>query len=80
MEHHTENLTLILLYLASWEEKVFDETTVTRAWKNHRFEILDDLEAGGYLAQSRKSITFTEKGLAQAQLLLETYLPAGRES
>ncbi|MCB0212152.1 MAG: transposase [Anaerolineae bacterium] len=79
MEHHIENLTLILLYLTSWEEKVFDEATVTRAWKNHRLETLEELEAGGYVAQSRNAITFTEKGLAQAKLLLETYLPAERE-
>jgi hypothetical protein len=67
-----EELTLLLLYLASWTEvKDFPP----RAWKNHRFEILGALAAKGYLLDSkgRKSVNFTPEGVAAAKRLEEKY-------
>jgi hypothetical protein len=65
-----EELTLLCLYLGSWEEPAIGRT-VHRAWKGFRFEILDALEAQGLVSQTRrtKSLTLTEEGLRRAQEL-----------
>jgi hypothetical protein len=66
-----EDLTLLLLYLTSWEEEVFDDFTIHRAWKGFRFEALDALEEAGYTNQTRraKSVTLTEEGCERARAL-----------
>lgn len=71
-----EELTLLLLYLTSWEEKVYADFKIHRAWKGFRFEALDALEAAGYLNQSRraKSVTLTEEGVERARALMAKYL------
>lgn len=65
-----EELTLLCLYLGSWEEPAVSRT-VHRAWKGFRFEILDALEARGLIAQTRraKSLHLTEEGLRRAREL-----------
>ncbi|HBB66024.1 MAG: hypothetical protein A2X28_07215 [Elusimicrobia bacterium GWA2_56_46] len=67
-----EELTLLGLYLASWTEK---DVPGFRAWKNHRFEILDTLAEKGYLQSSRgaKSVYITPEGLTKAKELKEKY-------
>ncbi len=81
MEKHIEALTLLLLYLTSWEEKVFEDFTVRRAWKGFRFEALDALEEAGYINQTRraKSVTLTQAGIEQARMLVAKYLPDAAE-
>ena len=71
-----EDLTLLLIYLSSWEEKVYGDLTVHRAWKGHLFEVLDALEEAGYLNQTRraKSVTLTEAGLEHARALEAKFL------
>jgi hypothetical protein len=71
-----EDLTLLLLYLTSWEEKVYGDQTVHRAWKGYLFEVLDTLEEAGYLNQTRraKSVTLTETGLEHARSLAARFL------
>jgi DNA-binding PadR family transcriptional regulator len=71
-----EDLTLLLLYLTSWEEEVFDDFTIYRAWKGFRFEALDALEEAGYINQTRraKSVTLTEAGCERARALAAKYL------
>jgi hypothetical protein len=71
-----EELTLLLLYLTSWEERVFADLTIRRAWKGFRFEALGALEEAGYLNQSHraKSVTLTEVGVEYAQQLATKYL------
>jgi hypothetical protein len=73
---HIEELTLLLLYLTSWEEKVLTDFTIRRAWKGFRFEALDALEEAGCLNQTRraKSVTLTEEGIEQARRLAAKYL------
>lgn len=74
-----EELTLLGLYLASWTEKnVPGCAPGCRAWKNHRFEILDTLAEKGYLQSSRgtKSVYITPEGLAKAEQLKEKYAKA----
>jgi len=65
-------LTLLLLYLNSWEEKDFDHP-VRRAWKGHDFDTLNELEEKGLITQSKtaKSLYFTEEGIAMAKELEE---------
>lgn len=68
-----EDLTLLVIYLSSWEETLTSDLTVRRAWKGYLFEVLDALEEKGYISQTRraKSLTLTREGVLQAQELLE---------
>ena len=45
-EEQISKLTLLLLYLNSWEEKDFG-SPVRRAWEGHDFDTLNDLEEKG---------------------------------
>jgi hypothetical protein len=76
-ERAMTELTLLLLYLASWEEEPFrGAPTLNRAWKNHRFEILDALVEEGLLTSTHrsKSVDFTADGLSKARVLQRKYL------
>lgn len=80
MNQQIEELTLLLLYLTSWEEEMGDYT-FRRAWKGFRFEVLDTLEEAGYLSQSKraKSVGLTEAGVERAKELAAKYLSAGED-
>jgi len=69
-EEQILKLTLLLIYLNSWEEKIFD-TTVHRAWKGYDFDTLNALEEKGYISQSKtaKSVYLTEEGVEFAKEL-----------
>lgn len=72
-ERLLEDLTLVSLYLSSWEEGKAPHS-FRRAWKGHRFEVLDALGARGFVAQGRpgtKSLHLTDEGVARARELLE---------
>ena len=71
-EEQISKLTLLLLYLNSWEEKGFD-APVRRAWKGHDFDALNELEEKGLITQSKtaKSLYLTEEGIAMAKELEE---------
>ncbi len=64
-------LTLLLLYLNSWEEKGI-ESPVRLAWKGYDFEILNKLEEKDYISQSKtaKSVYLTDQGIEKAKELL----------
>lgn len=66
-----EELTLLVLYLASWEEEPLPGHKVRRTWKGHVFKVLDALEDKGFLEQSRraKSLHLTAEGIARAREL-----------
>lgn len=72
-----EELTLLVIYLSSWEEQVAPGLTVRRAWKGYLFEVLDELEEQGHISQTRraKSLTLTEEGVLRAQELEARYTP-----
>ena len=76
-----EDLTLLLLHLTSWEERVHKDLTIHRAWKGFRFEALDVLEDAGYLNPSRgaKPVTLNEAGIERAQALAARYLGEAAE-
>lgn len=74
-----EELTLLVLYLASWEEEVPPSgDTVHRAYKGHVFKVLDRLAAQGLITTSQraKTLLLTEAGIARAQELEERYSSA----
>jgi hypothetical protein len=64
-----EELTLMLMYLTSWEER---HGELRRCWKGYDFEVLDKLEAAGLISSSHraKSAYMTTEGVARAAHLL----------
>ncbi len=76
MEKEIEELTLLLLYLTSWNEKIKGTSeSLCRSWKGYPFEILNKLEEAGFITQSRrsKSAFLTEEGIKQAEELKKKY-------
>ncbi len=69
-----EELTLLLLYLTSWEEKGLVHP-ILRSWKGYPFEVLNELEQKGLIAQGRrsKSVYLTEDGKKLAEKLKKKY-------
>lgn len=83
MKKNIEELTLLLMYLTSWDEKGFvrdenDETKegkVKTCWKGYSFDVINELTDKNYLYYSKgKSITLTHEGEAQARKLMDKYL------
>jgi hypothetical protein len=76
-----EELTLLLLYLSSWQEPPSSENDTTpgahKAWKGFTYATLNALEDHGLIHQSRKarSVTLTEEGLALARELEMRFRP-----
>ena len=72
-----EELSLLLLYLCSWEEKMSPALFVRRAWKGFPFDVLNVLEDRGLIHQSRKakSVSLTEEGIELARELEKRYKP-----
>jgi len=63
------DLTLVLLFLGSWEEGTGERA----AYKTMRFETLDALAAAGLVVTNthRKSVDLTGEGVKRAQTLLQ---------
>jgi Plasmid pRiA4b ORF-3-like protein/Domain of unknown function (DUF6429) len=61
------DLTLLTLYLGSWEES----SGVSMSWKTMRFEVLDVLKREGLIdtTPARKSLIITEQGVRRATRL-----------
>ena len=75
MEDKIKELTLLLLYLTSWEEKgYFGE--LRRSWKGYPFDVLNELTEEDLIEGSvrSKSIYITENGIKQAEALVKKYL------
>ena len=68
------DLTLMLIYLTAWEEKVVRDETVLRSWKGYDWDTLNGLEDKGLISGSRrsKSVYLTDEGVARAKELLAT--------
>jgi len=66
-----EDLTLFLLYVHSWREKVVEHFYVARSWKGYDFDVLDRLNEKGYIRGSHKakSVILTDEGLKRAEEL-----------
>ncbi len=74
LEKTTKELTLLLLYLNSWEEKALDET-YRRSWKGYDFGDLNELSGEELIFDPKrsKSIIFNDSGIKQAKALAEKY-------
>ena len=84
MDKNIEELTLLLLYLTSWEEKgyvyiddVLKEDNLHHSWKGHSFDALNNLTDKGYLFPTKnknKSVTLTKEGENLAKELIKKYI------
>ena len=85
-KHTVKDLTLMLMYLTSWEENLVPELhekpdrlgfrpQIRRTWKGYDFGILNELTDEGLVnARNRsKSASFTDEGAAKALELLMQY-------
>ena len=75
MEQTIKELTLLLIYLTSWQEEEFS-MKIHRSWKGYPFEILDELQEKGYISGSirAKSVFLTEEGIAKAKEFMGKYI------
>ncbi|MFT8311044.1 MAG: DUF6429 family protein [Sporolactobacillus sp.] len=81
-ENHLEkDLTLMLLYLTSWEEKEYGET-YRRSWKGYDFDLLNELGDEELISGSNraKSVYLSEKGTEVAKRLLKNYGMSDQEN
>lgn len=85
MENNIEELTLLLMYLTSWEEEGFyydeddnlNKDLFKNTWKGYSFEAINELTDKGYLFPTKyknKSVTLTKEGEELAKKLIEEYL------
>ena len=85
MEKNIEELTLLLMYLTSWEEDGYvadengmpKEAKIKTCWKGYSFDVVDKLMDEKYLYFSKyknKSVTLTKEGEKLAKELVEKYL------
>ncbi|HYF92581.1 MAG TPA: hypothetical protein VD969_10040 [Symbiobacteriaceae bacterium] len=66
------DLTLMLLYLTSWDDGGIGGTR--RCWKTFRSEVLGELMTLGFVqGRHAKTISLSESGEEEAQLLLDRY-------
>jgi len=75
MDKTIKELTLLLIYLTSWQEDV-GLIKVQRSWKGYPFEVLDELNEEGYIDGSKhaKSVYLTEEGLNKVKELMKKYI------
>lgn len=85
MEKNIEELTLLLMYLTSWDEKSYfknnddmlEEGVFKNCWKGYSFDVINELTNKGCLFPSKysnKSVTFTKEGEKLAEELVKKYL------
>ncbi len=74
MENTIKELTLLLIYLTSWQEEEFS-IKIQRSWKGYPFEILNELQEDGYISGSKraKSVFLTREGITKAKEYVEKY-------
>src|SRR5206468_1517898 len=70
ISNQIKELTLLLLSLTSWSEKI-GRKEIRRAWKGYDFDVLDQLYGEGLISGSRqaKSVYLTDAGIAKAEML-----------
>ena len=83
MEKNIEELTLLLMYLSSWEEDGFVasendmpiKAKIKTCWKGYDFGIINKLTDENYLYYSKgKSVSLTPKGEELAKKLISKYI------
>ncbi|OAA86799.1 hypothetical protein WY13_02193 [Clostridium ljungdahlii] len=75
MDEEIKELTLLLLYLTSWEEGS-ESYRCRRSWKGYDFETLNELKDQGFIdgGYKSKSVYFTDEGIRKAEELICSYL------
>lgn len=70
-----QELSLLLMYLSSWEEKDILGSVVHRAWKGYDFSILDQLQKEGLIdfSYKAKSLYLSDEGVQKANTLLDKF-------
>jgi len=78
MDKTIKELTLLLIYLTSWQEDA-GLIKVQRSWKGYPFEVLDELNEEGYIngRKHAKSVYLTEEGLSKVKELTKKYIGKG---
>ena len=78
MNEIIKELTLLLIYLTSWEEDA-GLIKVQRSWKGYSFDALDKLNEEGYIDGSKrtKSVHLTKEGLSKAKEFMKKYIGKG---
>jgi hypothetical protein len=73
-EEKVQELSLLLMYLTSWEEKDSVGKGL-RFWKGYDWGVIDKLEEEEIIYNSRKakSAYLTEKGIERAKELVQKY-------
>ena len=85
MNERIDELTLLLMYLTSWdEESLFydengnlDKGVIKNAWKGYSFDAINKLTENGYLYPTKyknKSVTLTKEGENLAESLIKKYI------
>ena len=83
MEKNIEELTLLLMYLTSWEENgyvrdendMIKEAKIKTCWKGYSFNVINKLTDEEYLYFSKgKSVSLTHKGEELAKKLIDKYI------
>ena len=71
-----KELTLLLLWLTSWEEEDISKEKIIRSWKGYDFDILNELLKDELISDSRKSklVCLTDEGIKRAEKLEGKYL------
>ena len=76
MEEQIKELTLLLAYLTSWNEKDrLLKQEFQKSWKGYDFDILNKLNEEEYIYQENKKKYFIweEKGINEAKKLIKKY-------
>ena len=76
MEEKIKELTLLLAYLTSWNEKDrLLKQEFKKSWKGYDFNILNKLNEEEYIYQENKKkyLIWEEKGIEEAKRLIKKY-------
>ena len=75
-EKAVKELTMLVMYLTRFNEKGRFASELDMAWKGYDFDIINELEEGGYIRQGShrsKSMAITEDGMKLSRELLAKY-------
>ena len=74
MDDKIKELSLLLLYLTSWEDHE-DFVELRKSWKGYPFHTLDELQEDDCIRGSNrsKSVYLSQRGIEQAELLYKKY-------
>jgi len=75
MDKTIKELTLLMIYLTSWQEDT-DLTKVQRSWKGYSFGALDELNEEGYIDGSKyaKSVYLRRKNKCATSNINSSYM------